>query len=370
MAFVTGMMLIETPAAALNNSGRDENARIDTATAVKFIAAGAGRIPYVSAQAVRFWIRDYLARRNGEWKAAPTYKENENLAYTAANPIEYWDDDLFGYMRAPTSATRGKRKEDPEYLKLTPLAEQKGRDGKLREANVTRISPFRSGTLVGLGPVRIVEDWGTMARHNGDPVLHQHQFYRATLQGLMSLDLSTAGTFFNGGRVGYRNLDEVRVKLAVEQKLLEVSVHGQPAFRLPNPERTRRVATLVKAFGELEGGAKLTLHYTDVTPGLLICAVLKAGNNPFARIVRPNAQSDPEVIIDTLKEVLHVYKDQILSEVFVGWAKGYLDDQRKKVEELSKDDLSGVELRWGHPREMMAQLAAELSKEGNDSWYD
>lgn len=357
MAFVTGMMLIEAPASALNNAGAEEGARTDNTIAVKRIRGRAGGdYPYVSAQAVRYWLRTYLERSVAEWKAAPVFREAK-IAYTDANPLRWWDDDLFGYMRAP-SKRAGARNEDA------------GRNQTPVTGEITRISPLRMGTLVSIGPVRVVDDFGTMARHDGDPVPHEHQFYRATLQGLISLDLSTAGTFFNGGRVGYRNLDEVRVKLAVEQKLLEVSVHGQPAFRLPNPERTRRVATLVKAFGELEGGAKLTLHYTDVTPGLLICAVLKAGNNPFARIVRPNAQSDPEVIIDTLKEVLHVYKDQILSEVFVGWAKGYLDDQREKVEELSKHDLSGVELRWGHPREMMAQLAAELSKEGNDAWYD
>ncbi len=357
MGFVTGMMLIEAPASALNNAGAEEGARTDNTIAVKRIRGRTGGdYPYVSAQAVRYWLRTYLERSVPEWKAAPVFREAK-IAYTDANPLRWWDDDLFGYMRAP-SKRAGARSEDVGKNQ-TPVT-----------GEITRISPLRMGTLVSIGPVRVVDDFGTMARHDGDPVPHEHQFYRATLQGLISLDLSTAGTFFNGGRVGYRNLDEVRVKLAAEQKLSEVSVHGQPAFRLPIAERMRRVATLVKAIGELEGGAKLTLHYTDVTPGLLICAVLKAGNNPFARIVRPNAQSDPEVIIDALKEVLRVYKDQILSEVFVGWAKGYLDDQRKKVEELSKDDLSGVELRWGHPREIMTRLGAELSKEGNHSWYD
>jgi CRISPR-associated protein Cst2 len=209
-----------------------------------------------------------------------------------------------------------------------------------------------------------------MARHDGDPVLYQHQFYRATLQGLLSLNLTTAGTFFNGGRVGYKNLDDVRVKIAKDQGLVEATVNGQPAFRLSIAERARRTATLVKAIGELEGGAKLTLHYTDVTPGLLVCAVIKGGNNPFARIVRADAQANPEVVLDALKEILHVYKDQILSEVFVGWARGYLDDQRARVEALTEADLSGVKLRWGHPREVMSALAAEIQKESNSSWYD
>ncbi len=120
------------------------------------------------------------------------------IAYTDANPLRWWDDDLFGYMRAP-SKRAGAREKTPEENQ-TPLT-----------GEITRISPLRMGTLVAIAPVKIVDDFGTMSRHDGNPVPHEHQFYRATLQGLFSLDLSTAGTFFNGGRVGYRNLDEVRV---------------------------------------------------------------------------------------------------------------------------------------------------------------
>lgn len=351
------MMLIDAPASALNNAGEEAGARTDNTIAVKRIRGRAGGdYPYVSAQAVRYWLRTYLERSVPEWQAAPVFREAK-IAYTDANPLRWWDDDLFGYMRAP-SKRAGARGEEAGKNQ-TPLA-----------GEITRISPLRMGTLVSIGPVRIVDDFGTMARQDGNPVLHEHQFYRATLQGLLSLDLSTAGTFFNGGRVGYRNLDEIRVKMAVEQKLSEVTVHGQPAFRLPIEERTRRVYALIKAIGELEGGAKLTLHYTDVTPGLVVCGVLKSGNNPFARIVTTNSQGDPQIQLDALTEVLRVYKDQILSDVFVGWAKGYLDDERKKVENLSAENRSGVRLRWGHPREIMAELAAELKDKSNHHWYD
>jgi CRISPR-associated protein Cst2 len=350
------MMLIDAPASALNNAGAEEGARTDNTIAVKRITTRAGVYPYVSAQAVRYWLRTYLERSAPQWQAAPVFREAK-IAYTDANPLRWWDDDLFGYMRAPSKRSGARSGETEENQ--TPVA-----------GEITRISPLRMGTLVSIGPVKVVDDFGTMARHDGNPVPHEHQFYRATLQGLLSLDLSTAGTFFNGGRVGYRNLDEVRVKIAKEEKLEEAAVHGQPAFRLPGGERARRVSTLIRAIGELEGGAKLTLHYTDVTPGLTVCAVVKAGNNPFARIIRPNSQGEPEILIDALKEVLRVYKDQILSEVFVGWARGYMDDHRAKVEGLASEDLSGVKLRWGHPREVMHQLADELAKEANQSWYD
>jgi len=386
MAFVTGLMLIDAPASALNNAGAEDGARTDNTIAVKRIRTRAGDYPYVSAQAVRYWVRTLLERSAPEWKAAPVFREAK-IAYTDANPILYWDDDLFGYMRAP-SKRAGARSEEPE-AQQTPLT-----------GEITRISPLRTGTLVSLSPVRIVDDFGTMARQNGDPVPHEHQFYRTTLQGLFSLSLSTAGTFFNGGRVGYRNLDEHRVKVAKEKKLTPITLHGQPAFRLPQPERAQRVATLIRAFGDLEGGAKLSLHYTDVTPSLIIAAVIRGGNHPFSRVVRTDSQGRPEVVLEALKEVLRVYKDQILSDVFIGWPKGYLDEQREMVKSLTnieakepvsvlheevheqQNTLEGdpqaptessraqIRFRWGHPREVMAALAEELGKDSNGGWYD
>jgi CRISPR-associated protein Cst2 len=226
------------------------------------------------------------------------------------------------------------------------------------------------GTLVSIAPVSLVDDFGTMARHDGNPVPHEHQFYKATLQGMFSLNLTTAGSSFHGGRVGYRNLDDHRVKKAEKAKLRPIAIHGQPAFRLPHADRASRAATLVRAIGELEGGAKLTLHYTDVTPGVLIAAVTKAGNHPFSRVFRANSQREPEVVIDAVKEVLRVYKDQLLSKVFVGWAKGYLDDERAKVEALTDADRSEVALHWGHPREVMAALAREMEDPKNSPWYN
>jgi CRISPR-associated protein Cst2 len=355
MAFVAGTLLIDAPASALNNAGAEEGARTDNTIAVKKIRVAGRDYPYVSAQAVRYWLRTYLERNTPAWKAAPVFREAK-IAYTDANPLQWWDDDLFGYMRAP-SKSAGARKESHENQ-----TELKG--------EITRISPLRMSTLVSIGPVNVVDDFGTMARQDGDPVPHEHQFYRATLQGLFSLDLTTAGTFFHGGRVGYRNLDEVRLKAANQLDLKDATIHGEPAFRLPMAERSTRVSTLVRAIGELEGGAKLTLHYTDVTPGFIACAVIKSGNNPFLRIVRAQTQGNPEIVVDTLKEVLSVYKDQILSDVFLGWARGYMDDERKKVEALNGTDLSEVKLRWGHPREVMADLATELTKETNYPWYD
>src|SRR5262249_12847565 len=158
----------DAPASALNNAGGEEGARTDNTIAVKKIRVAGRDYPYVSAQAVRYWLRTYLERSVPEWKTAPVFREAK-IAYTDANPLMWWDDDLFGYMRAPSKRAEARREPEQNQTEL--------------KGEITRISPLRMGTLVSVGPASVVDDFGTMARHDGDPVPHEHQFYRATLQG-------------------------------------------------------------------------------------------------------------------------------------------------------------------------------------------
>ncbi len=327
MAFVTGLFLIDAPASALNNLGSVPGARTDNTVGVKMIRTKEGAYPYVSAQAFRYWLRTTLENGNFGWQAAPIFREKK-VAYTDANPIRYWDDDLFGYMRAPSkkkdAATARDASED--YAIATPTTD-----------TITRVSPFRVSTLVSIAPVSITEDFGTMSRHEGDPVPHEHQFYRATLKGLFSLDLYTSGTFSYRQKTGFRNLDDERIKEAEEGGLTHLAT--EKLYRLPVEERLQRLTTLFEGFAKLEGGAKQTIHYTDVSPTLTVLAVTKGGNHIFGRIIGANSQRQPQFKIDALEEALTVFADEILSPVYVGWVKGYLDEERTRLEAFTETEI-------------------------------
>src|SRR5579883_2322078 len=87
MAFVTGLLLIDAPASALNNLGSIPGERLDNTSAVKVIRTKENQTyPYVSAQAFRYWLRTTAQQRVEGWKAAPIYRE-EKIAYTDSNPI-------------------------------------------------------------------------------------------------------------------------------------------------------------------------------------------------------------------------------------------------------------------------------------------
>ena len=362
MSFVTGLMLIDAPASALNNLGSIPGARTDNTVGVKLIRAKDGAYPYVSAQAFRYWLRTTLDKADLGWQAAPIYREKK-VAYTDANPILWWDDDMFGYMRAPSKKADAvkARAADESRADETPTTD-----------TVTRVSPFRVSTLVSIAPVNITEDFGTMSRHEGDPVPHEHQFYRTTLKGLLSLDLHACGTFSYRNKTGFRNLDDVRTELA-EGKGLEHLPEAK-SYRLPYDERVQRICALFEGLAHLEGGAKQTLHYTDVAPALLILAVTKGGNHIFGHVIGATGRGLPELKIDALKEALTVFADDILSDVYVGWVKGYLDDERARFEAALSDEGPladfASKVKLGHPRQAFQALVADLQKPDNAGWLE
>ena len=351
MSFITGLLLIDAPASALNNLGNIPGARTDNTVGVKSIRTQKeGEFPYVSAQAFRYWLRETV-EQNDKWQSAPIYRE-EKVAYTDANPLKYWDDDLFGYMRAPSKKTSAAklREEDSSRADETPTTD-----------TVTRISPFRVSTLVSLAPINVTNDFGVMSRHEGDPVPHEHQFYRATLRGLFSLDLREAGTFSYKQKTGYRNLDQVRQEMAAEMGLTHLE--SAKAYRLSDEARLERVGALLDGLAQLEGGAKQTIHYTDVAPPLVILAVTKGGNHIFGHVVGMNNKHQPTIKTAALQEALTVFADEILSDIYIGWTQGYLDEERANFATWAA---SQPRIKISHPRQAYQAIGDALKN--NPSW--
>jgi len=264
-------------------------------------------------------------------------------------------------MRAPSKKTDAvkARKADESRAGETPTTD-----------TITRVSPFRVSTLVSIAPVNVTNDFGTMSRHEGDPVPHEHQFYRTTLKGLFSLDLHASGTFSYRQKTGFRNLDDVRTEMAKEKGLEHLE--DVKSYRLPFDERVRRISALFEGLAHLEGGAKQTLHYTDVAPALVILAVTKGGNHIFGHVVGATGRGLPTLKLDALEEALTVFEDDILSDVYVGWVKGYMDDERARFEAALGDEgqlaAFAGQVRVSHPREAFQAFVKELQKQENGSW--
>ncbi|MCK9282002.1 MAG: type I-B CRISPR-associated protein Cas7/Cst2/DevR [Melioribacteraceae bacterium] len=328
---IIGFVLIDAPHSALNNAGANPSERTENTIAVKAIHKGKDLYPYVSAQAWRYWWRNTLAEKFN-WVLSPITRETK-IALTAANPFKYKDDDLFGYMRAVKKSEGG---------------------------TLTRLSPLKTSPLISVSPQKPTNDFGVMARHEGDPVPYEHQFYSVILKGIFALDLTNIGLFSQLSKTGFLNLTPEYVNSSLTDSVTEsqAALEGSE-YKLHDNERLSRIQDAIKALPFLSGGAKQALHHTDVTPKFIILAEIEGGNNIFMNI----ASSDKSSIINSaaIKEVLSDYKEIIKGKVYIGLHEGFLPGLMDELQNLKNDLSNVIEIEISSPKQAAENFAENIT---------
>ncbi|GAA0913212.1 type I-B CRISPR-associated protein Cas7/Cst2/DevR [Streptomyces thermoalcalitolerans] len=348
MAYLAGRMVIAVEAGAPNNGKGEE-----TRARVKYARIRGQSYPYVSAQAVRRWIRDGMVELGSVPSPVTRVGKAQGKAQkanTEADPVRYADDDLFGYMRA------GAKKDDA--------------------ATTLRDSPFMLGTLLSVEPVQVTEDFGVMSRGVIEPVLHGHEFYTADLAAPFLLDVPRIGTFTvpTSEGVGRPNYLSQEAALAVAEAAAAgatpVTFRHQPAVRLPLEERRNRAALLLEALAHLSGGAKQALHYGDRVPALLVVVPFQGGVNPLAHCIDSEPGVGARLRGDVLRQELRAWEGEWEPPVRIGWRPGFHDEQRLVFEKECAEELAAGRIVIDHPRTLLRNLAAELREGRHDGWFD
>ncbi|MCX7696044.1 MAG: type I-B CRISPR-associated protein Cas7/Cst2/DevR [Caloramator sp.] len=302
MKSILGFYYINAPHSILNNAGSDEGARTDNCVIVKKIKKGRENYVYVSPQAFRYWYRNALKSEKG-WNLSPITRDNK-IAFTEANPVKYEDDDMFGYMKA------------------------QGKGG-----TVTRISPFKCSPLISVFPERIVNDYGVMSRHEGDPVPYEYEFYSTVLKGIFAIDVDNSGYFIKKEKAGFKNISDDFVKEYKDNSDIEVVQDG---LRLKREKKLKRIKDMIEVIPYITGGAKETTHLTDVVPRFIILLAMNGGNH----ILMDIAKTDGDIAtinINAFKEMIRDYDDRILTNIYIGIADGFNDNLKEELINLSKD---------------------------------
>lgn len=314
MSKIVGLMLVDAPHSALNNAGKDAGGKTDNFVRVKSIRKGRKVYPYVSGQALRYWWRETLEKKYG-WIMSPIIRTSD-IAFTSVNPIDFPDDDVFGYMRAIKG---NSQKTKFSFIKDGDIIEE---DITLKKKdNVTRSSPLKNSPLISVIGQYPEKDWGVMARHAGDPVPFEHEFYSTILKGIFSLDLDSLGKFYSIERTGFRNMYERLKKLAEEKSL----ANEENVWILDKDIRKKRVTDVLSALPYLYGGAKSTIHLTDITPKFIILAAIDGGNHIFMDAVH---EENDKVKVDfkNLEEILKDYADILKTDIYIGVRSGFLNE--------------------------------------------
>ncbi len=338
-----GFILIDVDVAALNNAGTVSQAGTENRVETKKIVKNGQTYVYVSGQAWRYWWRDTL-QKNLNWKLSPVTKlEKQNVVYTEANPVEYDDDDIFGYMRA---AKEGVINEDG-----TPKINPKTKKQEEKDATVTRISPLKNSALISVGSVRVAKNFASMTRQNDVPVLYGKDEYSTIMKGMFSIDIEQVGTFASYNKTGFKNINEKVRQIALQQKDVETiddkyvrDKKGQfeKLIRLNKDVRKRRITETIKALKTISGGAMQTSNLADVTPKLIVLATTKSGNHPFSHIVSNDPVNHEQSIfnIDDFKAVVTEYKEQFIGNIYIGRRAGFWNEYENELKLLNEFPLS------------------------------
>lgn len=145
LTHVAGTFLIQADGAFLNGAGLGEGEDRNV-TIPKTFRDGRNQVPYVSAQAWKRWLRTTAVQEAG-WPASEPQaigwnpKGNVNKIASQLNPVEYPEDDIFGYMRAQEGQGRRRPAEEDDE-------EEQVEGGRTR--SVMRASPFAASLLVSL----------------------------------------------------------------------------------------------------------------------------------------------------------------------------------------------------------------------------
>jgi len=344
---VQGFILIDVDVVALNNAGRDTTTALENAVNTKKILKGRENYAYVSGQAWRYWWRETL-EKNFNWTMSPVIREAK-IAFTEANPITYPDDDIFGYMRAAKEVQTDDK-------------------GKSKSVNITltRVSPLKNSALISVSPTNIVRNWSSMTRQEGDAVPYFPDEYCATMKGMFSISLEQVGTFSSMERTGFKNLNEILKKIALENGAVEIDdpfakdKEQKPLklYRLPKPERLKRVKDTISALEIINGGAMQTSNMGDVTPKLIVLTTLNSGNHLFSHLAKDELGKSV-FSIDALKQVVKDYNDRIVGKVYIGRRKGFKDEMEDNFQEYGKD--GGI--FYGSVNEAIRAYVEEVEKQ-------
>ena len=362
LTHVAGTFLVEAPASFLNGAGLGDGENRNV-TLPKTFRDGRERVPYVSSQAWKRWLRNTLLEETN-WPASVlrpidlSTKGTTNKIGGEFDPIGFPEDDIFGYMRA-----EGKQKRQPDgqegETEEVEGAEEKG--GK-KVKPLIRASPFSASILCSIRKSGWQgRDEGFVHLKEGTPLPYTTEFYHTHLEGVFSLNYMRLGIFWNiGDRVELdeaktdRFLKEGKIKVVKEENSGKVYEAIDAAKK-----RKERASELLKALAHLRGGAKQAAFGTDVAPKVLILAGVTCGNPMFNSLFVDDGNG-PYLKVDTLKEIAKDYGDRIVTPIFLGIRKGYLKNESDVLQLQSVTDL-GVTFKVLTPIESAQEMATVLT---------
>ncbi len=306
---ITGALLIDATAAFLNGaglgSGEDKN-KVIPKTFREKINNRFEEVPYVSAQSWRRWLRDTTNEENN-WKPSElraigpgSEKGSTNKISTELNPIEFPEDDIFGYMKS----------------------------GSGDEESIQRTSPFKTSILKGIRNMRALNvDEAFVHLKEGTPLPYSTRFYSTHLEGFFNLEYYRLGVYDNLG--SHQELSkELTDKHKSKFDISDLTNSKFKRYTLKDADKIRKAHALglLKGLAYLRGGAKQAAFGSDVSPKVLILAGMESANPVFNNLFLGTGEK-PQLDMNTIRQIASDYKSKLATPVYIGVRAGYLQNE-------------------------------------------
>lgn len=366
LTHIVGTFLIQAEGAFLNG-GEPPKGEFRNTTAPKTFVDFKDKVPYVSSQAWKRWLRNTFQEENPDLPHAElkqigtSAKGTTNKIGTEMDPIKFPEDDIFGYMRAQEG--QGKTTEEDEEQEIEAETEQKEEKKKKREKtkSVMRPAPFVASILTSLRK----NGWQGLDKayvhlQEGTPQPYNTEFYNTQLQGIFGLNYSRLGVFRNeGDRI---ELDEKYAEKYLREGVIKITKETSAGkwYELKDNQRKNRATAILKSLAMMRGGAKQAQFATDVTPKAIILAGLNCGNLIFNDLFE-DSKEGPILKLKTLEEVIKDYKNRIATKVFIGIRDGYLSkDNEQEVKSWQAKKIDDIEVIVKSPVNALNQMVENL----------
>lgn len=355
LKYIAGTFLIQANDAFLNGgsaggAGEDQNLVMP-----KSMWANGKQVPYVSSQAWKHWLRDTLIQETG-WKAsilrAVKWNTKGNTSKIAGmlNPVDYPEDDIFGYMFT-LKKERGEKAAD----ELTD--EQKTIVKDLPTVQLVRPAIFLASLLSAIQTKATIskDEAYVHLKDQSTPLPYTTGFYNADLNSIFGMDIARLGVFNN------ETAPEIDPRLAesgLSNGKLEQPDADHAIYQKADLENYRKdvICQLFNALVHLQGGAKMAQFGVDVTPKVIVAAGLNIKTPIFSNLFAMG-QDKPILHVGLLKELMNDYAGRIQTPVFIGLRKDYLENEGD-IQALG-DEL-GDKVILGTPIEIAQKIGENL----------
>ncbi len=390
LTHIIGTFLISGKGAFLNSPGTVDGVTVPKTYYTLDDRGKQVKVPYVSAQAWKRWLRETFKEENPvEPKAVIKVLQVDEKKHTPKkigtdmDPIIYAEDDIFGYMKTlkggDEEGSEGEASSEEDAEKTEQSVDSSSEI--ITAKPVIRTSPLQASILTSIRKIAArTEDIGWVhpggasdeiiqsnIEYTTDSLGYTTEFYDTNLQGIFGLAYHRLGVFRNeGDRI---ELDvELEKKYSKEQKIRKTADAGaRRIYELVENHRKDRATKILKALAVMRGGAKQTAFADPVHPQVIIMAGLSCGNLIFNNLFRDTVDG-PEINIAALEEILNDFKDRITTPVYIGIRTGYLNPTNEKklnekvpnAQEEKKWNVDGLDVVITTPINAVEQFTQQL----------